>query len=207
MELLKIQSDVHDATQPGGVLCKDLWVISSLAMHDLLLAAVITYLCLLQEGICVSRDQQVPNTHQTEMIAALEKSCRIWSETRGTSVVTRKAYAVLSNMLKRTNVIFQCNKTESGVCDDAPAYDPVELLSMSLPGLSAGTSSSYNGGQYEGDAIHFPSPTIQSDIDLGSIPLNLIGELDDTPMYFDWVCKTFSKDLRPDDADFSTGCF
>lgn len=41
VELLQMQSEVHDATQPGGLLCKDLWVISSLAIHDLLLAAVI----------------------------------------------------------------------------------------------------------------------------------------------------------------------
>jgi hypothetical protein len=141
-ELLRIQSEVHDATQPGGLLCKDLWVISSLAMHDLLLAAVILYLCLIQESIGVSPtlgDQQTPNTHQTEIIEALEGSCRIWFETRSMSVDTRKAYDVLDNILKRVHSIFQRHDLETGFCtgvDDAPGYDTREsILRPSLSGM------------------------------------------------------------------------
>lgn len=186
-ELLQIQSDVHDASQPGGVLCKDLWIISSLAIHDLLLAAVIIYLSLIQEGICV--DQQVPSTPQTEMITALEKSCTIWFKTKA-MVDTRIAYSVLSNMLKRLDSIFQRNKAKSDVRDDAPEYDIGEHLSIPLPELTAGTTSSHSGGQGQGDAIPFPSPTIQSNVHLGSIRLDLIGELGDTAMNFDWVCES-----------------
>lgn len=206
-ELLQIQSDVHNATQPGGVLCKDLWVISSLAMHDLLLAAVITYLCLIQDSTCDLGGQKIPDPQQTEMIAALEKSCTIWSKTRAMSVDTRIAYSVLSNILKRLNSIFQRDKVESNVYDDAPDYDTGGHRSTPFPELTAGTISTYSRGQHEGDAIHFLSPTIQSSIDLGFIPLDVIRELGDTQLDFDWVREAFSKDLRPDDADFLTGCF
>lgn len=141
-ELLRIQAEVYDAAQPGGLLCKDLWVISSLAMHDLLLAAVIIYLCLIQESAGVSPtigDKQVPNTHQTEMIAALEGSCRIWFKTRSMSVDTRKACDVLGSILKRLNSVFQCHSVETGVSvgvDGAPGYDTGEsMLRLLLSGM------------------------------------------------------------------------
>ncbi|QKX55697.1 uncharacterized protein TRUGW13939_02794 [Talaromyces rugulosus] len=148
-ELLRMQSEVHDATQPGGLLYKDRWVISSLAMHDLLLAAVILYLCLIQESIDVSptlRDQQTPNTHQTEIIEALEGSL---------------------------HSIFQRHGLETDVCtgvDDAI------------------TLGRFGGGQFEGlgDAFPFPSPTIQSNIDFVSMPPDIIGEITDISMDFDW---------------------
>lgn len=50
MELLSIQFEVHEVVQPGGPLCKDKWFISSLSMHDLLLAGTIVYLSLIQES-------------------------------------------------------------------------------------------------------------------------------------------------------------
>jgi hypothetical protein len=110
-ELLRIQSEVHDAAQPGGSLAKDLWIISSLAMHDLLLAAVVIYLCLIQESTDISPavpSQLVPKVHQTEMIDALAKSYTIWFEMRTISVDAAKPCEVLSNILERVNLIFQC---------------------------------------------------------------------------------------------------
>lgn len=141
-ELLRIQSEVHHAAQPGGILCKDRWIISSLALHDLLLAAVITYLCIIQESVRVSPsmgDQQIPNARQKESIAALEESHRIWFETRSMSIDTRKAYDVLSNMLNRLYSIFQCHSVEKDVptgVDDIPRYDSREPISrLSLSGM------------------------------------------------------------------------
>lgn len=203
-ELLRIQSDVHDATQPGGVLCKDLWIISSLAMHDLLLAAVITFLCLRQEASCLSGEKQVPNTHQSEMITALEKSCTIWLKMRGISVDTRIAHSVLKNILKRLNCIFERN---DAVYNDVSEYATNEHLSMPLLELTPGTTSSQSRRQHEGDAIHFASPTAQSISDFRSIPVDLIGDLGDTQIDFDWVCMTCSKGSRLDEADSSTALF
>ncbi|KAE8551109.1 hypothetical protein EYB25_007343 [Talaromyces marneffei] len=199
-ELLRIQSEVHDATQPGAVLCKDLWVISSLAMHDLLLAAVIPYLCLIQESmIYSSRGQQIPDPHQADMISDLETSCRIWYETRSMSVDTSKAHAVLSNMMKRLNSIYQRHSVESSVYIEAG--DAREVLSGSLLELSAGAFSNYSGGQHEGfdDAIPFSSHTSQSNIDFGTIPINFIGESSDTPMNFDW--DVFDNGIRQTHAN------
>lgn len=197
-ELLRIQSDVYDATQPGGVLCKELWIISSLAMHDLLLAVVITFLSLTEGDFSSSGEKQVPNTHQSEMITALEKSCTIWFKTRGTSVDTRLAQSVLKNILKRLNSIFECNDT---VYNDVSEYDIGNQLSMPVTELTISTTGSHSDWQHESDAFHLSSPTIQSNFDLGSIPFDFIGELGGTQIAFDWVCHTCSKDPKLDNAD------
>lgn len=142
MELLRIQSEVHDAVQPGGLLCKDSWVISSLAMHDLLLAAVIIYLCLIRESegvVLTVGDRQIPNARQVEMIAALEGSRRIWSETISMSVDTSIASNVLGDMLKRLHSLFHLHRVETSVhigADDAPRYNNGEsILKLPLRGM------------------------------------------------------------------------
>ena len=141
-ELLRTQAEVHNAARPGGPLCRDLWIISSLAMHDLLLAAVIMYLCLIQESLGVPPTVgggRTPNPRQAEMIAALEGSCRIWFETRSLSVDTRKACDVLDNMLKRLNSLFQRHGAETGIrseMDEAPGYNAGDsVLRLSLSGM------------------------------------------------------------------------
>jgi hypothetical protein len=129
MELLSIQSEVHEAVQPGGLLCKDLWFISSLGTHDLLLAGMIVYLSLIQEseGFAMKEGApQTPNTQQIKMIKALERSYIIWTETTSTSVDTRKVCDVLGNIMKRVNSIFRCPGEDQ---NDPIGYDDRESLS------------------------------------------------------------------------------
>ena len=119
MELLFIQSKAHEAVQPGGILCKDKWFISSLAMHDLLLAGMIVYLSLVQESENVAPIPQVPNTQQSEMIRALEISYRIWTETTSLSIDSRRASDVLGNMVKRVKSIFPNDSGDKTLFPDA----------------------------------------------------------------------------------------
>jgi hypothetical protein len=145
MELLYIQFEVHEACQPGGPLCKDLWFVSSLALHDLLLAAMIVYLNLIQEneGIALRAGiLQAPNNQQTEMITALERSYRIWTETRSMSVDKRKACDVLGNMMERVNSIFRYHSGDQNVSTRATdaAGDKESMSRLSLNGMSSHTS-------------------------------------------------------------------
>ena len=61
-----------------------------------------------------------------------------------------------------------------------------------LPEASAGSLGRFDGGRHEGlsGAVPFSSPTIQSNLDFGSVPIDIVGEITDTPMDFDWVCET-----------------
>ena len=147
MELLFIQSEAHEAVQPGGPLCKDLWFISTLSMHDLLLAGMIVYLSLIQESEGTDLRAgvlQAPNTQQTEMIRALERSYRIWTETTSMSVDVRKAYNVLGNMVKRVNLIFRRHsgdKIVSTGANDAAGYNDRESMSrLSFNGMCSHAS-------------------------------------------------------------------
>ena len=112
MELLFIQSEAHEAVRPGRPLCKDMWFVSSLSMHDFLLAAMIVYLSLIQESKSMVQGAGVlqrPNNQQRDIIRALERSYIIWTETTSMSVQSRKACEVLGTMLKRINSIFKLN--------------------------------------------------------------------------------------------------
>ena len=141
MKLLLIQSEVHEAVQPGGPLCKDSWFLSSLSMHDLLLAGMIVYLSLIQESegtTLRSGVPQAPNAQQTEMIRALERSHRIWTETTSMSVDIRKASTVLGSVLERVNRIFRRpsgHNTVSIGADDARYNDRGSMSRLSLNGM------------------------------------------------------------------------
>ena len=115
MEILFIQSEVHDAVQPGGPLSKDLWFVSSLSMHDFLLAAMIAYVMLVQAIEC--QKHTAPSValsrQQEEVINTLERSLRIWTKTRSISVDARKAYEVLSSMVKRVKSALGRNTGEA----------------------------------------------------------------------------------------------
>ncbi|KAJ5587535.1 uncharacterized protein N7459_003300 [Penicillium hispanicum] len=201
MELLSIQSEVHDAVQPGGPLCKDLWFVSSLSMHDLLLAAMIVYSSLMQEseGIALKPgDLQEPNTKQTQMIRALQRSYRIWTETTSMSVDIGKACGVLGNMVKRVNSVFrhyiEDTVVSAGSNDAAGCNDGESILRLSLnepipsPELPTSVFDLLSGGHYQGSDDTFLSPglAMQSDFDAMSMPMDPLGAFLDTSMEFDW---------------------
>ena len=48
MQLLRYQSSIHDAVQPDGLLSRETWFVTSLSIHDFLLAATIVYLTLIR---------------------------------------------------------------------------------------------------------------------------------------------------------------
>ena len=142
MELLFIQSEAHEAVQPGGPLSKDVWIVSSLSMHDFLLAAMIAYLSLIQDSKSMSHavgDLQPANTQQADIISALERSYVIWTKTTSISVENRRACEVLGIMLKRINSIFRRSDgthLASARTDHARGLNGAEFMSeLSLNGI------------------------------------------------------------------------
>lgn len=142
MELLYIQSEIHAAVQPGGPLSKDLWFVSSLSMHDFLLAAMIVYLSLIQDTESSRRktsSSQPPTKQQEEIINALDRSYRIWSQTKSMSVDARKAYEVLGIMMKRVNAVLERNNGDEIVltgADHAGGHKGTDFMSgLTLNGM------------------------------------------------------------------------
>lgn len=98
--ILNHQADLHHASQPGGQLYDDRWMLLSLTLHDFLLAAMILCLDLYEtrvqkptrlEGL--EADDQKYNT--------LKTSYHIWVQRRDTSRDARRASDILNVMLSK----------------------------------------------------------------------------------------------------------
>ena len=98
LQLLQYQADLHAICQPGRQFYKDKWFISSLSLHDFLLAAMI--ICL---DICEShRDPSTADLDaQASKYDALKVSHDIWVSRRDFSRDARRASDVLATMLAR----------------------------------------------------------------------------------------------------------
>ncbi|KAJ6263695.1 hypothetical protein Dda_2264 [Drechslerella dactyloides] len=84
MRILEMQSDAYDECQPGGRLWDERWMISSLTLHDFLLASMI---------LCMDLSER--------KTLDLQKCYKIWSEKKHLSRDARHASNVLGAMLAR----------------------------------------------------------------------------------------------------------
>jgi hypothetical protein len=98
VELLKCQSRVYEAALPGGPLSRDRWFLSSLSMHDFLLAAMIVYMSIMQ---LLEADTTVEDDKIEEMAGYLSKSYDIWTRYWINSFEAKKAASILEGMLAK----------------------------------------------------------------------------------------------------------
>jgi hypothetical protein len=108
MELLSYQSSIHQAALPGGPLALNRWFLSSLSVHDFLLAGMIVYSRLTQvvkggpNEHHSSLDESLPS--REEMVAALQKSHLVWIDTQTMSANAEKGSRILGAMMKNANL-------------------------------------------------------------------------------------------------------
>lgn len=106
LRLLRVQAISHEAALPGGLLARDRWFMSSLTMHDFLLAAMIVYLSVIR-NIGTYANPGVDNgftVEQQKTVEALEESYRIWTHNDNAAPEAKRAGAVLKIMLKKVNL-------------------------------------------------------------------------------------------------------
>jgi hypothetical protein len=100
---LQRQSEIHEAMQPGGILYNDRWSTSSIALHDFLLAGMIT--CLdLYEGFRQSPGNALSDPVYDTKIKqheALRTSEVIWGTRKTVSSEEKRAAEVLKLMLSK----------------------------------------------------------------------------------------------------------
>lgn len=105
--LLEYQSMLFEATRPGGLLSQNGWFVSSLAMHDFLLAAVIVYLVLQsdqykEDGAGFNwLDDDTPLPSKQQLMDALLRSYRIWLDVAAETPEVKKAPEVLEIIFRR----------------------------------------------------------------------------------------------------------
>ncbi len=106
---LQHQYDIHVEIQPGGRLAKDRWFVSSLSIHDFLLADMV--LCL-ELSYVLHLSQKSPDVRQAEpldsrltvvpkeqLLDILRTSRSIWQTTRRESKEANRAFRFLSRMI------------------------------------------------------------------------------------------------------------
>ncbi|KAK0383362.1 hypothetical protein NLU13_9275 [Sarocladium strictum] len=105
--LLNFQHDISEACRPGHILGQNGWYISSLVVHDYLLAAVVVYL------VCQNEHYAAENTEHAwyakdgnsltkeDLKAMLRRSYNIWSEVAADVAELRKTADTLAVMLAR----------------------------------------------------------------------------------------------------------
>ncbi|PTB44834.1 hypothetical protein M441DRAFT_129504 [Trichoderma asperellum CBS 433.97] len=125
LDILARQADIHQASQPGGRLYDDRWMISSLTVHDFLLAAMVICLHL---SVCLRRTSSNPLAPRKtdgglaeREYRALEKSQQIWASDSSTSSEARIAALALDLMVQKIAV-----KDADHVCrNEPPRKDPI----------------------------------------------------------------------------------
>lgn len=97
LQILHFQSSIHDAIQPEGLLAREKWFITSLSIHDFLLAATIVYLALMQ--VLEDVDTRSFRCENQPLFHVLERAFTVWNETRESQTEARKAAVVLQLMV------------------------------------------------------------------------------------------------------------
>lgn len=135
LALLDYQDSIFEATKPGGMLSGTGWFVSSLAIHDFLLAATIVYLVVQSEHYdesggdsdCTKEDTPLPNKQQ--LMESLRRSHRIWAELAAENAEVKKAPAVLEVMLRQ----IQNNLGE----------EPMESMGLAMADLGTNGQSTF----------------------------------------------------------------
>ncbi|KAB5563299.1 hypothetical protein GE09DRAFT_777776 [Coniochaeta sp. 2T2.1] len=153
LSLLDYQNTIYQATLPGGLLRQNGWFITSLAIHDFLLAAMVIYL-VIQTGRHAPASASAPapadsgqppdldqmtleedqhhhqpeaasaTTTREELINLLRRSHRIWIAVASDAAVAKKAADILATMLGKIT-LREGEQVEEGV--ERGVYD-AEIL-------------------------------------------------------------------------------
>ncbi|KAF4974301.1 hypothetical protein FZEAL_8783 [Fusarium zealandicum] len=144
ISLLKYQYVIWDACKPGHALSQKAWFVSSLSVHDFLLAAMVLYLVIKNDNY--SEDggdydwmaQTTPTPSKAELTGLIKQSYFIWSEVARNVTEVRKTADTLASMLAKLGS--PVNGSPS-VPESAPPTFTVGNGSSSLGAQSIDTST------------------------------------------------------------------
>jgi hypothetical protein len=161
LSLLNYQHIIWEACKPGHVLSQHGWFVSSLAVHDFLMAAMVLYLVVKNENYSeVGSDydwmsQTAPTPTKDELICMIKRSWLIWADVSRDTVEVKKTADTLATMLAKLG---------------APVEEPANTLEQAAPSVGADNEYSSLGalsvdpstlGSIGGD------PTLLSTLGLG----------------------------------------
>ncbi|XEU96550.1 hypothetical protein FSHL1_001835 [Fusarium sambucinum] len=103
LSLLNYQHIIWEASKPGHVLSHHAWFVSSLSVHDFLLAAMVIYLVVKNENCSeIGGDYAAPT--KNELIEMIKRSHLIWSDVSQDVSEVKKTADTLATMLTKLGV-------------------------------------------------------------------------------------------------------
>ncbi|KAI9172634.1 Fusarisetin A cluster transcription factor fsa6 [Paramyrothecium foliicola] len=132
LDIIARQTDLHTASQPGGRLYEDRWMILALPAHDFLMAAMV--ICLdLSVRMRTSKGSLSGNQDLQDLVGreyrALQTSQRIWAGNSGTSPDAQIAASALDLMIRKVAE----NDPGFYFLQEVSSADMSSFLDMELP--------------------------------------------------------------------------
>ena len=115
LQILKHQTELQAASQPGGLFHEHKWMLSSLSCHDFLMAAMITCLDLYEAHKQAATSPLENLKAQVEKYDTLRHCRGIWKSREGFSREARRASTVLAIMLSKVPRPHLSGKEPQGV--------------------------------------------------------------------------------------------
>ncbi|RFU71832.1 hypothetical protein TARUN_10430 [Trichoderma arundinaceum] len=154
LDMLARQADLYQASQPGGRLHEDRWMVSSLTMHDFLLAAMVICLDLSVHLRRSSSSSSIGKDNETltgREYRALQTSQRIWASIGSTSPEARLAALALGLMVQKvaekdaSHISRSDTSTEDSVfaAEDLPYAGTMSQMIDGTEGLDWGLLDQY----------------------------------------------------------------
>lgn len=103
LDILHRQADLHQATQPGGRLQGDMWVVTSITVHDFLLAAMV--ICLDLSIRIEAFGDESEESFVSWKLQALQQSQQIWAVTENHLAQSHIVSLVLDLMIKKVDKV------------------------------------------------------------------------------------------------------
>ncbi|RDW62565.1 hypothetical protein BP5796_10867 [Coleophoma crateriformis] len=206
MKLLYFQAEIHEAVQPGGPLAQDTWFVTSLSMHDFLLAAMIIYMTILhmiKSGSTACEAEGGEILQLQDLLDTLERSYQTWIAEHDTFKNAHRASSVLAAMLKKMHSALK-ESLQTGNCGESDwhatesAHGPFTNLSISSTGseLTPDNATAFSNADLQdfvpslATSANFASdPYIehQEFFNYDTILSQPVDWMSDMPMDFDWV--------------------
>ncbi|KAF6841723.1 C6 transcription factor [Colletotrichum plurivorum] len=145
--LLEFQNTIWHAVQPGNMLSQNGWFVSSLAVHDFLLAAIIVYLAVgngafWDGGEHEWMDKMSPRPTKQHLLHMLQRSYSVWISIGIENPEVKKTADILETMLGKLGSPPNSPPKDNGGQPRAPASVPQQ--GSSDGSTTTGTMSSYD---------------------------------------------------------------
>ncbi|CAM1508351.1 Fc.00g051990.m01.CDS01 [Cosmosporella sp. VM-42] len=150
LTLLNYQYIIWEACKPGHVLSQNGWFVSSLAVHDFLLAAMVVYLVVKNEhysefgGDYDWMTQQNPTPSKAELKGLIRRSYFIWSEVAADVTEVRKTADTLAIMLAKIGSPVDGPADVPGASSHPPTTSTAGSTSIGAPSLDPSSIEAFN---------------------------------------------------------------